>query len=883
MATSLLTTKLGPPQLRAGLVPRPRLTQLLDDGLRSGHKLTLVSAPAGYGKTTLVADWLTGTTAPFTWLSLDASDSDPARFLTYLLAALQKLDSRIGRAAQRTAQAPQPPPVEALLTALINELALVSMPFIVILDDYHLIQAMSVHQMLTFLLENGPPHMRLVIATREDPPLPLSRLRARAQIVELRQSDLRFTEDEAAAFLDRAVPVSLSSAEVTTLHQRVEGWAAGLQLAALSLLGRADTREAVTSFAGSQRYLLDYLLDEVFDQQPADVQQFLLQTAILERLSAALCDAVTGRNDSARMLLSLEHANLFIAPLDPAGEWHRYHSLFADLLRHRLDLDAAEVGVLHQRASRWYAQHRFLPDAIAHALAGRDWEWAAELIDQASSSLLRRGQLVTLIKWFETLPPEIVHTRSRLCLDYAWPLLLAGRTDAAAALLERAACLAPAEDPPPDGDLRSFQGQIAAAQSYLARARGDLRCSAEMAHQALTLLPETEAVTRSVVGINLGMAYWHAGSMTEAEPVLRQALRAAQISENDYARLTAQIFIGRVKAVRGELREAARIFRQVISEGSQSSIALVAYLDQATLDYEWNDLEGAAEHLRQGMQLADDSGNAEFKVAACLVSAALKSRLGDAGAALEAIHAAADLVQRQSLPAMLMGRIAASAVEIALAHGDSATADRWAVDMVDDSGSHPFYRFRCLARVRLLMAHNQRSAAGERLRQEFQKADAAGWGYGVIAVRVLQSLVAETRESALELLADALRRAQPERYIGTFIDAGAMLIPLLREAAGRGITPDYAGEILAVGDRAHRSTTPGEDHPLGAPILIEPLSARELEVLRMAAIGRSNPEIAGALFLSINTVKTHIARIYGKLAVNNRTEAAARARELKLI
>ncbi len=618
-------------------------------------------------------------------------------------------------------------------------------------------------------------------------------------------------------------------------------------------------------------------MDEVFGRQRADVQQFLLQTAILERLTAPLCNAVTGRGDSQEMLLSLERANLFITPLGQDGQWYRYHSLFTDLLRRRLDLDAADASALHLRACRWYAEHGLLRDAIDHALAARAWEQAAGLIDQASSVVLRQGEIVTLINWFKALPLEVVAARARLCLDYAWPLLLAGQTDAAAVLLERAAILAPVEDPPPDGDLRSFQGQLAAGQSYLARARGDLWHSAELAHRALALLPETQMVTRSVVGVTLSMAYWHAGRMAEAEPVLRETLRTAQAAENDYARLTAQIFLGRVAAVRGEIHEAARTFRQVIAEASQSPIITLAYLDQATLDYEWNDLVRAADHARQASLFAERSGNAEFRVAAYLVQAFVASQTGDAAAAFTAIQRAEGLARDQGLSAAILGRVAATAVEIALVHDDLGAAERWAVGLADDSGAHPFHRFHCLARARLLIVRGQLRAAGEDLRQRAEAAQRAGWGYGLIAVRVLQALAAESRAAALEFLADALQRGQPERFVRTFADAGETLIPLLRQAARQGITPDYIAEIL------HALGAGADTAAAGALALVEPLSEREREVLRLIVIGRSNPEIAAALFITVNTVKTHLERIYGKLSVGNRTAAAARAREVGLV
>jgi len=465
MAVPLLTTKLYIPLVRPELVSRPRLIERLNAGLH--RKLTLVSAPAGFGKTTLLSEWVGGCERPVAWLSLDESDSDPARFFTYLIAALQRVDPGIGQGAQAMMQSPQPPPPEVLLTALINDIAAASQPFLLVLDDYHLITALAIHQLLAFLLEHQPPQMHLVIATREDPPLPLSRLRARGQTVEIRQADLRFTPEETADFLRRVTQADLSSADVAALQQRTEGWIAGLQLAALSIRGHEDVQRLVQSFTGSHRYILDYLMDEVFQQQSADVQDFLLRTSILDRFTAALCDAVAERDDSRQVLLALEQANLFIVPLDESRQWYRYHRLFADLLRHRSQMAGLQglVPHLHRQASQWYEANGFPAEAVHHALAGSDWERAATLIQDLSSMMLKRGEVVTLLGWFQALPDEVVLANPRLCYEYSWPLILSDRIDAAEPYLARA------EQVALENGITPLLGEIAIAKTHIARAR----------------------------------------------------------------------------------------------------------------------------------------------------------------------------------------------------------------------------------------------------------------------------------------------------------------------------------------------------------------------------------------------------------------------------
>lgn len=922
MPEAILTTKLAIPLVRADLVARPRLAEKLNRGLRQGQgyarRLTLVSAPAGFGKTTLVAAWMAGVSLtpspspegrggqPVTphpslegreaeaitggsspggagaiespaWVALDEGDNDPARFLTYVIAALRQAAGpsaqHLGAASQAMLSAPQPPPAETLLTALINDLAHTPGLFILALDDYHAIHNPHVHHLTGFLLEHLPASMHMVILTREDPLLPISRLRARGQVCEIRETDLRFTPPEAARFLSQALGAPLPQDDLDTLLARTEGWATGLQLAALALQAHlaqpegADAPAFIASFAGSNRYVLDYLFEEVFARQPAEAQEFLVQTSILERLSAGLCDAVTGRADGSRRLEALERANLFITPLDAAREWYRYHHLFADLLRHQLRRQKEPPEAqLHRRAGEWLEGEGYLEEAIRHALAAQDWAAATRRIGQASTDLLKRGEIATLIGWYDRLPREAACAHPALCLTFAWALLLASQFEAAAPLLEQAEKMAPPESP--------ALGQAAAAQAYLARARGDNALLIEKSRQALAWLPQADGVSRGNVALNLGLAYWHAGRLDEAEAALREAQASAAGVGNTYALLAAQIFLARTQASRGKLHLAAGEYQKLLQAGGEIPILALAHYDLSCIHFEWNELDQASEHLQRGLELSSRSGNVEFQISGHIQRAALAQAQGKPGAARQAAEQALSLAQ--GYPPATQARSAACRLLLALAQNDPEAIEKWAGQAGRQVDAHSFYRFLGLAPARLLLARGHKEAAAAELEACQALASQGGWGYAAIAARTLQALAAESAEAGLGFLADALRRASPEGFLRTFAEAGPGLAPLLEEAARRGIEPDYAGKLLAALGRAR---SPAGAERAGLP---EPLSERELEVLRLVAAGLSNREIARKLFISPGTAKTHIHNLCGKLGVSNRTAAAMRARELGL-
>ncbi len=889
MSSPLLTTKLYIPPIRSELVLRPLLIERLNTGLmgpsgRFARKLTLISAPAGFGKTTLVAQWLRDMGHPVAWLSLDEGDSDPARFFTYLVAALQTVVPNIGQAAQAMMQTPQPPPPETVLTSLINDIATTPRPFILVLDDYHLISALPIHQQIGFLLEHQPPHMHLVIATREDPPLPLSRLRARGQMVDLRQTDLRFTDKEAADFLRQVMQLELSSVEIAALHRRTEGWIAGLQLVALSMQGSADVQRLVESFTGSHRYVLDYLIDEVFRRQPAGVQDFLLKTSILDRFTAPLCDAIAERDDSRGVLLNLEHANLFIVPLDQSRQWYRYHRLFADLLRHRLGIEIGEVASLHKRACRWYADNDFPADAIHHALAAFDWERATSLIVETSDELLKQGQVVTLLGWFQALPEEMVLADPQLCLEYVWPLILTEQIDAAEPYLSRAEQAAEQQ-----GDTCTL-GAIAVAHVHIARMRGDNQRAAELSERALRLLPLEELASRSVVALNLGMSQWYRGRMAEAEQTLTEAERAGRGSGNEYVRWTAVLFLGRIQTARGKSRQAAESCRHMIEQGGQLPIVGLAHYDLGRLSYEWNELAAAAEYLKRGIEIVRRGGGVEFEVGGYSALAFIQQAQGDPAAAQAALQRADQLLENPSISPSTRLYNLASQVAVALGQGDLDAAARVVerLPKLEEAGSFPDDLLLMLAQARVLLAQGRQASAAEHLAGLHGMASQAGWQSVAIQARALQALAAPAPEQAFVFLTQALTEGEMAGYVRTFVDAGEPMAELLRQAAARNITPGYVDRLLTAFEGETKDKRPTTEAPplsfaARPSSLIEPLSDREVEVLHLLSDGQTNQEIARTLCVSINTVKTHLKNVYGKLGVSSRRQATAKAKELGLL
>jgi LuxR family maltose regulon positive regulatory protein len=872
MPNTLLTTKINLPPRRSKTVARPHLLSKLGTDFwgESGfsRRLTLVSAPAGYGKTTLVATWLVQSNLPAAWLSLDEQDNDPALFLAYLIEAIRQIAAGFGDNTLSLLRIPQPPPPQVVWSALVNELASLPTRLVLVLDDYHMIQALPIHQQLSFLLDHQPVRMHLVVITREDPLLPIPRLRARGQVLEIRQDDLRFNTSETADFLRRVMGLQLTIEQVAALEQHTEGWITGLQLAALSMQGRNDLGSFVQDFTGSSRFILDYVIEEVLARIDEDTQDFLLKTSILERFTGDLCDAVVEWEGSQEMLETLERANLFVIPLDQSRTWYRYHRLFDELLRHRLSMKQYfdETG-LHQRASQWFEEKGFVSEAIQHAIAAQDWERSAALIGSASATMLKHGELVTLLGWRQQIPEAVVRARPDLGLGFAWAHLLIGQFQAAEELLTHFERMA--ENIPP------LMGQVANAQAYLARSRGDNEELIQKSKLVLELLPESALVDRGILFLNLGLGYWHEGRLAEAIPAFEKAEKLSTQTGNTYARVTAQIFLARTCATQGRLRRAEELLQKMIQAEGQVPIMALAHYDLGGIYLEWNDLELAGQHAEQGIELSQRTGNIEFENAGHI----LKSRILLADRDYPAALAEAGISRQQSkgLNLATQAHSLACQAQVELAAGDVGAAEACIAQMAVDADAHSFYRFIGLIRTRLLLAQGDKPAARVTLDECLAKARAGGWGYAVVVIRTLQVLAAEKKELALLYLDEALKMAQPEGFIRTFLEAGPSLVPLLLEEASLDGVGDYARQILETFDTHFAPSLPPDAR------LVEPLSGRELEVLRLLGAGLSNLEISERLFVSLGTVKTHLHHIYGKLEVTTRTQALARAEKLRLI
>jgi LuxR family maltose regulon positive regulatory protein len=862
--------------------------------------LILISAPAGFGKTTLVSEWIAGGQRPAAWLSLDEGDNDPLRFLAYFITALQAIVPNIGDGVLRTLQSPQPPPAETMLTALLNEINTIPDNFVLVLDDYHVIEAQPIDTALTFLLEHTPPQMHLVITTREDPGLPLARLRARDQLTELRASDLRFTYSEAAGFLDQVMGLQLSTEDITALETRTEGWIAGLQLAALAMqgtistLGSSDVAGFIKSFTGSHHFITDYLVEEVLRQQTASVQTFLLRTSILDRLCGPLCDALmfdgsaSGHSISGQETLEyLERANLFTVPLDNERRWYRYHHLLGDLLRQRLQQSLSSspeknesMYEYHRRASQWYEDNGFGLEAFQHAAAANDVDRAERLSEAKGIPLHFGGAVNVILDWLGSLPKPVLDARPTLWLRYASLLLISGQTAGVEEKLQAAETaleFAGAAGKLSDDEIRNLVGPIAASRATLALTRYDVETMHAQSRRALEYLHPSSLFARSNAFWTLGYACFLQGDRSAARRAFREAISLSQASGAVFNLILATIGLGNVQEADIQLHPAAETYRLVLHLAGDQPQQIIheAHLGLARILYEWNDLDAAEEHGRQSLHLArqyDEKVIDRFVMCEVFL-ARLKLAQGDAAVAAVMLAKVAQIARQRNFMHRLP-EVAAAQVVVMIKQGNLAKA------------AHLTQAYELpLSQARVILAQGDPSSALALVESFCQKVEARGWQDERLKGLVLQAVVLQSlseTDRAEKVLAEALELAEPAGFIRIFVDEGPPMAQLISEASARGIMPDYVAELIAAFE-AEVLKSEGTSSLPAAHLLVEPLSLRELEILQLIAQGMSNHEIGERLFLAESTVKGHNRNIFAKLQVQRRTEAIARARELGLL
>ena len=870
----------------------------LDQGL-SG-KLTLASAPAGFGKTTLITAWLSQIDPPVAWVSLDEDDSDPQQFFRYIGAGIQPfLADR--QTLSELLQSSQPQPAKALATALVNDCTAVSTPCLLVLDDYHAVDSAEIDLALAFLLDHLPPNLHLVITSRSDPGFPLSRLRARNQLTEIRADDLRFTTEETAVFLQSVMGVTLSPEQISSLEARTEGWIAGLQMAAISVKNQADVDAFVTNFTGSHRFIMDYLVEEVLNQRPVDVQEFLLETAVLTRLSADLCDAVRQSPPTSQKILEqLESDNIFLIPLDNERRWYRYHHLFADLLRIRLAQEQPDLAPrLHQRASDWYATNGRSNDAIHHALAAPDFELAAQQIELVWRSMDRSFQEKTWLSWAQALPEAFIRMRPVLCTGYAWALLDTGQAEQielANSLLDQAEQWL--ETPTADmvvvdqKEFESLPATIAAARAYMAQAVGDLPATMRYAQQTLDLLPPDDHFYRGVPSITLAMAQWTNGELSLAFQSASDAANSFQIADNLLFELSTKSVMAEIKAAQGELNEGVTIYNQALQQLTRSNETLLRtavslHRGLGKLLYKQGDLEGAKQHFDTCQNLSNQAGVGDVDFRLFVAQALLKRSEGDLTGAIELL----DKAQATFTPGRILefAPITALKSRMLIADGRLAAAEQWSREQVVTLNEELSYlrEYEHLTLARLLLARYQQDgepadldSAQELLGRLLSAAENGGRMGRAAEILILQaSAYALQHETSAwqATLSRALTLARPQSMVQLFIDEGLpvqqLLLKLKPENPGQ---KAFCRKLLAAFDLA-------TSEPVKSQPLVDPLSERELEILTHVARGLKNKEIAAELFVSVNTIHYHTKNIYSKLGVNSRTKAIAKAKSLKLL
>ena len=916
MSDPILATKLYKPVPRPEQILRTRLHGRLTEGL--SRKLTLISAPAGFGKTTLLGGWMAAMHAGsgssvdkprVAWVSLDARDHHPTRFLTYVVAALQTLDPNpadpsLGRGLLERLQAPQPPSMESVLTSLLNQIASLADKIILVLDDAHLAGCDPIYAGIAFLLEHMPPQLHLILTTREDPPLPLARYRARGQLTEIRADDLRFTPAEAAGFLQQ-MGVHLDEAEIAALEQRTEGWIAGLQLAALSLQGRTDVGDFVQAFTGSHRFVLDYLIDEVLDHQTDEIRDFLLHTSILERLSGPLCDAVCSRHDGQTVLAALERANLFVVPLDDERRWYRYHHLFAEVLQvHLLAEQPDRVPDLHRRACAWYEQNELAANAIHHALAGRDFVGAARLIELTWPAIFNGFLPATWLDWVRELPDALVRVRPVLSVGYAWTLLDCGvLQDVDARLNDAARWLDDAATAPSASamvvvnheEFQSLPSTIAMGRAYLARARGDEAATVKYARQALDLLPQEEHYWRGIAAMFLGLAHQTGGELDAAYQYFAGSVASLHRAGHVHFQLVGTVALADILVAQGRLHEAVRTYTRALhfaaSQGAHAHPAETSlHVGLGELHLEQGDWAQAADHLQRAEDLADHAWSPATEARLRIVQARLNAAQGDIDAALALLnqvdHVSAQPAQGDLRP------LAAWRTRLLLRQGNLSEALAWVRARglaADDPCSYRVeFEHITLARVRLAeytsgQAVPALDGAFALLARLLDAAEAGGRVGSVIEILVLQARAHQARDdipAAVHALMRALTSAQPQGYVDVFAAEGRPMQTLLAECLAAGADASYVTRLLAAIVQAPDGESAA---PVANQLLVEPLSARELDVLRLLDAGYSNQAVADELVIAVSTVKKHVNNIFGKLGVTSRTQAVSRARTLALL
>lgn len=893
-AEALLATKLHEPRPSLGFVPRSRLIEELDAGLTRGF--VLVCAPAGFGKSSLLAHWIRQRHPSAVWLSLDAGDNDPVRFWRHVLAALDRACTGIADELLPLLGPPAPTAFEGLVSVLVNTMAAKADPIMLVLDDYHLIDTQSVHASLTFLLDHRPDSLHLVLASRSDPPLPLARMRVRGQMMELRAADLRFTKDEVAALLRAAIgaDVLLSDSAIEELAARTEGWAAGLQLAGLSLRGQQDVAGFVSTFSGSHRYVLDYLTQEVLELQPKYVRDFLMETSILEQLSGPLCDSVTGQTGGQMMLESIERANLFLIPLDDVRGWWRYHHLFADLLRVRLQQEHPDrIPELHYRAAKWYAAREDIDPAVRHSVAAGELEWAAWLIERYVDALILRGEQATIQRWIASLPVSLLHARPRLLIAQSIMALVsleANSVEVPLELAERALTnVADESFEPSVGKSASMVANLPAAialgHSYLAFLRNDTERAVNFASTAQTLVDKDEWLLSGLIRTHAGLAEWLSGRLPEAEHAFSLNVAQWRAAGHHLSVGWSIHQLAEVQRVQGRLDDAQRTYEELLEytrslRRTTDPSAGIAQVGLAELAYERGDVDAARQYLTDGITLCRQLPYSQSLATGLSLLARIRELEMDRDGATEAIQEADRLAPEPGL----LNPVPVIRARLLLAHGDVASVRRWTGErnLTTDDDVHYAREAEYLVLVRLALAEDEPERCLALLERLHAQAVTQGRVRSVIELRALQALALTAHRDdtlALTMLREALALAQPHGYMRIFVDEGAPMRRLLESLQQSGVAPDYLSRLLRDFDAQHSGPSFVRTAGVSAVDLPEPLTPRELEVLRLLAAGASNQRIAGELIITLDTVKKHVSRVLQKLDASNRTEAVAHARQ----